>query len=495
MQVLRRAIGVCAALLITGTPVVAATITVAAGANLQQAIDSAVPGDTIALAPGATFTGNFTLPARIGDAVITLRTAGDDGLPADGERVSPANVGTLAVIRASGTLPAIRTLAGAHHWRLLLLEIQGIGGGDLIALGDGSSAQTAASHIPHDLVVDRLYIHGDADKGQKRGIALNSASTSILSSYISDIKLVGQDSQAICGWNGPGPFVIANNYLEAAGENVMFGGSDPSVPNLVPADIVVNHNLLSKRVSWQTERWSVKNLIELKNARRVMISDNTFENNWDGAQPGFAIVFTVRNQDGKCPWCQVDHVTFERNIVRHVAAGIKILGWDNNHPSQQTQVILIRNNLFYDIDSKVWGGNGYFLAMTDGARDITVDHNTIVQVNAMGIVQIDGPPVLGFVYTNNLSTYGTYGIAGTGHGSGNSAIGAFLPGSDISRNVIAGGPAANYPPNNSFPSPAQFQTQFMSYLGFDYRLIASSPWRSAGTDGMDLGAPPLIALR
>jgi hypothetical protein len=79
------------------------------GANLQRAIDSASPGDTIALARGVTFTGNFTLPARIGDAVITIRTAGDDGLPTDGERVSPANVGTLAVIRASGALPAIRT--------------------------------------------------------------------------------------------------------------------------------------------------------------------------------------------------------------------------------------------------------------------------------------------------------------------------------------------------------------------------------------------------
>jgi len=50
----------------------------------------------------------------------------------------------------------------------------------------------------------------------------------------------------------------------------------------------------------------------------------------------------------------VDHVTFERNILRHSAAGIKILGWDNNHPSQQTQAILIRNNLFYDLDSKAW---------------------------------------------------------------------------------------------------------------------------------------------
>jgi hypothetical protein len=65
----------------------------------------------------------------------------------------------------------------------------------LITLGDGSSAQTSLAQIPHDLVLDRLYIHGDAEKGQKRGIALNSASTTVTGSYISDIKLIGQDSQ------------------------------------------------------------------------------------------------------------------------------------------------------------------------------------------------------------------------------------------------------------------------------------------------------------
>jgi len=270
----------------------------------------------------------------------------------------------------------------------------------------------------------------------------------------------------------------------------MFGGSDPAIPNLVPADITVAGNYVTKQVSWRTEKWGAKNLIELKNARRVTITGNTFENNWEGGQPGFAIVFTVRNnQDGHCTWCQVDHVTFERNIVRHTAAGVKILGWDNNHPSQQTQAIVIRQNLFYDLDSGAWGGNGYFVAMTDGARDITVDHNTVIQGKASGIVQIDGPPVLGFVYTNNLSKYGSYGIAGTGHGSGNSAIAAFLPGSDITRNVIAGGPAATYPAGNSFPTAPQFEAQFVAFGAADYRLIASSPWRSAGTDGLDLGAP------
>ena len=63
----------------------------------------------------------------------------------------------------------------------------------------------------------------------KRGISLNSGRTDILNSYISDIKAVNADSQAIAGYNGTGPFRIVNNYLEGAGENVIFGGSDPAV--------------------------------------------------------------------------------------------------------------------------------------------------------------------------------------------------------------------------------------------------------------------------
>ena len=58
---------------------------------------------------------------------------------------------------------------------------------------------------------------------------INSASTAIIDSYISNIHEVGADSQAIAGWNGPGPFQIVNNYLEGAGENFLLGGADPSI--------------------------------------------------------------------------------------------------------------------------------------------------------------------------------------------------------------------------------------------------------------------------
>src|SRR5207237_6572483 len=135
--------------------------------------------------------------------------------------------------------------------------------------GDGSPAQKSLAGIAHDLIVDRVYVHGDPVKGQKRGIALNSASTSVLNSTIVECKRVDQDSQAIAGWNGPGPFTIVNNRLEAAGENVMFGGADPSIPNLVPSDIVFRQNFLTKPEAWRGSEWSVKNLFELKNERRV----------------------------------------------------------------------------------------------------------------------------------------------------------------------------------------------------------------------------------
>src|SRR4029078_4377114 len=135
--------------------------------------------------------------------------------------------------------------------------------------------------------------------------------------------------------------------------------------------------------------------------------------------------FTVRNDDGRCTWCQVEQVTFSNNIVRHVASGISILGPYDIPPSRQTQHIVIRNNLIHDIDRKKWGGSGYAFLLLGAPRDVTIDHNTILQDNASGIIQADGPPILGFSFTNNVTLHGAYGVIGTDHAPGNDSISAF----------------------------------------------------------------------
>jgi hypothetical protein len=480
------------------TPCAAATIVVPAGGDLHTALMNAKAGDTIALARGETYVGNFTLPNKDGSGFITIRTAGADEVPG-GRRMTPDAATSLAKLRSPNNQPVLQTAPGAHHWRLILLELQstarGDGNDEILALGSATAAQNSLSKVPHDIVVDRCYIHGDSVVGTKRCVALNSAATTVTGSYISDCKRVGQEAQAIAGFNGPGPFTISNNYLEGSGENVMFGGADPPIPDLVPSDIRITGNLISKPVRWRGEKWTIKNLLELKNARRVTIDHNVIQYNWLQAQTGFAILFTVRNQDGGCPWCQVEDVAFENNVVQHSAAGISILGFDDNHPSRQTRSITIRNNVFADIDEKNWGGNGYSFMLLGGPRDVIIDHNTIVQEHAHGFVLVDGPAVLGFSFTNNITRHNDYGIIGTDHAPGNDTISAFFPASQIVANVIADAVAALYPRNNRFPSSAEFRAQFVAYESGDYRLAATSPWRRAGTDGRDLGAEPAAPPR
>ena len=372
------------------------TVTVVAGGDLQAALNSAQPGDTILLQAGATFTGNFILPAKTetSTSFITIRSsASDSALPGPTSRINPSYAALLPKIKSPNTEPALRTAPGAHHYRLLFLEFPATYQGyyDIIRLGDGSSAQNNLASVPYELVVDRVYVHGDPVYGQKRGICLNSASTSILNSYIAEIKGEGFDTQAVGGWNGPGPYTITNNYLEAAGENLMFGGADPAIANLVPSDITITRNLLSKPSAWRNSRWTIKNLLELKSARRVIISGNILEYNWLAAQAGYAVQFTPRNQDGAAPWSVVENVEFSNNVVRHAAGGINILGVDNNYPSLETNNIVIRNNLFENLSSSLYGGQGRWVQMTGGGRDITLDHNTVLQdgwtvvaVNAVG---------------------------------------------------------------------------------------------------------------
>jgi hypothetical protein len=489
----------------TYSPPTGGTVAVNAGDDLQAALDTVQPNQILSLAAGATFTGNFVLPNKTGAGWIYFQSSVYNSLPAPGQRVSPADAANMPKIVSPNTDPAISTEEGAHHWRFVGVEITTTHATTtftnygLAVLGTGG--ETAVGQLPNNITFDRTYVHGTETGNIRRCITVNSASTAVVDSHIADCHEEGADSQAICGWNGPGPFKIVNNRMEGAGENVMFGGATATIDNLVAADIEIRHNYFFKPLSWKEpdSPWSVKNLFELKSAERVLVDGNIFQNNWADAQNGFGILFTPRTEDGQNPWARVRDVTFTRNILRNSDSGFNMAGYDSDPSSDpRTSRVLIKDNVIDDPDDPddpdgVDAGPFRTFQALGGLLDLEISHNTVIGVQSHVVTfECDGdPPIVhtNFIYRNNISNHGDYGVFGSGLGTGTVALETCAPGYEFVANVLAGGEPDYYPPGNFMEPPNSLdEVGFVDLQGGDYRLAPSSPYKNLGTDGLDLGA-------
>jgi len=478
------------------------------------ALDRARPGDVIRLAPGATYAGNFTLPTRAcGNAPIVIRTdVPDSELPGEGVRITPAAAPRLAKIVTRNDKPALRTTNPTCGWRLFGLEVTvtsdlapGAIHYALIALGDGGWAkggdtQTSPARVPSRIILDRVFVHGQAATNLVRCIALNSARSAVVNSWISDCHAKGFDSQAIEGWNGPGPFLIENNFLSGAGETVMFGGADPGITGLSPSDITIRGNHFFKDPSWKG-RWTVKNLFELKNARRVLIENNLFENNWADAQSGMAIVIkSSQDSCGTCTWQGTTDVTFRYNMVKNSPRGFNLQAVDcSGQECVDVHVRRVRaeNNLFYNIGTfNGTGSDGFLMLLTHDLRDVAIRHNTFV-----GNIPTRGTPLVmdygngkarNLTITDNVFTSGVgYAVFYSGTKVGSESLRAMAGDSwTFARNVI-GGVDPQYvrlhPPGNWY-APTVAHIGFVDQEGGDFRLRPKSEFKQHGQGGTDPGA-------
>ncbi len=451
----------------------AATLSVSAGTDLQAVLNAARPGDQIVLQAGARFVGEFRLPAKPAGPAITIRSSGT--LPS--RRIAPSDAAQLAILNSGGVGPALDA-TGAANWVIdgLQLESTSNGQGEVIVLENSTN-----------IYLDRLLIVA-GPLGQKRGIRGNGRQITLTRSHIANIWRSGQDSQAFGAWDGAGPYTITNNYLEAASENVMFGGSDMATAAGIPADILIEGNYFSKRLEWIGQGKVVKNLFELKVGKRVTIRGNVFEHNWTDAQNGYGIVLKVANQDGANPWNVLEDVLFENNIVRDTANGFNILGNDYLNPSGRATRITIRNNLLIT--------SGVAFQFGSEIGQLTLSHNTVQ--NGYTMMSLYGGSVWNagaagpraaqyaveqLTFVNNLTYHNDYGVKGDGTGIGSVALAAFVPNLLWTHNVLAGGASFNYPSVTWLPTVAEHEAQFDP----DYTLKLNSLYRNLGNDGRDLG--------
>jgi len=526
---------------LSATPAPGKTVLLRAGDDLAQALAHASCGDTIQLQAGATFTGKFLLPDKHCDDShwIILRTsAADSKLPPEGTRITPCYAGVaslpgrppfncattenvMAKIESDtkGGAGPITFAEGAGHYRFLGLEITRAPAPVVVHNVIGPNGQA------HHLIFDRVWIHGTPQDETARGIMLSHTRyVAVVDSFFTDFHCVAKtgscvDSQAVSGGLGDdpmGPFKIVNNFLEAAGEVIIFGGGAATT---APTDVEIRHNHFFRPTTWKPgapnfvggrdgHPFIVKNIFELKNAQRVLLEGNLMENVWGGfSQAGFAILLTPKNQNNKCPACRVNDVTIRYNRVAHMASGMQIGNGlsDAGGASADGGRYSIHDVLFEDIAGEVAGGNGVFAQISATGpplHDLNLNHLTAFPPRVLFNlgVRMSIPKISNFVFTNSIVSIGMLEVTSTGGGAENCAfqpqrqgmaglLGSCFTNATVTHNAVVGG-GKNWPKGN-------LAIKNVQAVGFaaaekdrvvDFHLQPQSRCKAAGTDGKDLGA-------
>lgn len=474
------------------------TIRVAAGdaAALNAALSAAVGGDEIVLANGAQYIGNFTLPVHSGSAPVILRS---ETVPTAGVRVTPTSSRSLARLVTTNTEPALKTATSAGGWSAIGVVFEQRTAPDVVNYGIvriGTGTESQLTEFANRIVFDRVLITAGETGQTRRCLSFNGADIAVVNSWLAECHSKGFDTQAVAGWNSPGPFLIENNHMEASGEHVVFGGGDPRILNLSPSDITIRRNYMFRPMSWAGGRWMVKNIFELKHARRVLFENNVLENNWADGQNGSAILFQAISQDATAPWTTIQDITVRNNVLKNSKAGIVVLSrreWNGMTPAEPSKRILFENNLLLKVgtDPVSGAGDGRFTTVMGDVEDFTLVGNTMLGdgVNAAMVFNA-GPLLARLVVSRNVIARTAYGFFGTATSEGEQSLAKFAPGYVFTGNVMTGRPTKFY--NTQTATPATLtDADFVSPSTMDYTIRSQLPYafsegRLVGVNGTGL---------
>ena len=389
---------------------------------LQAAINAATCRTELRLAAGFAYSP-ISLPQKTCTErmAIIVRTNSLFALLPRGQRVTPAlsaqRQQAKIVSADAANMSAITANGPVRGYYFEDIEIAAGGTSPLNSLVRLGIDQTTLAQVPGNFVFSHVYAHGTPTLPLRRVFFLNSSSTAIVDSWCGEAHDNNSDSQCILGLNGPGPYLIENNYLEASHEVVMFGGGDPSIPGLIPCDITMRRNHVTRPASWKGV-WTVKNLLETKNACRMLVEGNVFENNWGDGQTGFGLLFKDVDQEGTAPQSTTKDLTVRYNILRNSGAGINLCA-QCQPPSVSTTRVTIYDNLITGVNCGVFTGEAREWQFLGPLSHISVTHNTTL--NACGVqtaVSFDQmtPKITNFDFRANAWNAGLYNI----HGSGSS---------------------------------------------------------------------------
>jgi hypothetical protein len=391
----------------------------------------------------------------------------------------------MARLRSTNTTNLLTNNGAAHNFRFIGIEFYSDYATtsvnyNIIRLGGGAN----------NIIFDRVYIHGHPQGNTFDGIsAVGVSNIAVIDSYISEIHVAqGQAESHGMQLIGVTTAKIENNFISAAGENILIG--DNFDAGAITSDVTIRGNHLYKPLSWKDPipsgpnaglTWRVKNLMEFKEANRVLVEGNVLENSWPHLQMGYGLVVTpVANP--------VSDLTFRANVMKNIHRAMQI----NPAYGPPLTDILFEDNIIYDLAQWLASAGG-------GSVNWTFRHNTVIAAAGEGPFFFEnggpGDPAADHfvVYDNILRVESVAGA--TGQPINLPAIQHATDNYDWNNNLLV----------DVWNPPLATDSMFRGFLyednvagvGFtnssldditDFRLSATSPYKNAGSDGRDLGA-------
>ena len=387
------------------------------GGNLQAALDT---GGAVVLAEGAAFSlsGGYTFSKS------NTLLAGEGGNTVHGTGYPALSVPVLVDDIAFGRLTPTSTHSVA------------------VLLGRNDDAQLTLDKVPHGIRVQDLTSSGHRGK---RVVEVNAAEVTIINADIRDIySPEGQDSQAICILNTPGPVTVEDSYLEAASENILVGGDQMKLPNTRPVGLTFRRLTLTKPLAWKTAGTpKVKNIFELKDGHDVLVEDCVLSNCWKSGQDGYGFMLTPTRGGS------LRNVLIRNCTMSMVGGIVNITGIDTNYPNEPRTQITMRGGSYHTDVSMP--GSGRFCLIGRGPEYFDIEG---LEVQHHGSAFIDWSDsksgellrVVGCTWN-----YGSYGVRIGGYNHGDNSAG-IIKNVVIEGNTISGAHSSfkSRYPNNTY---------------------------------------------
>jgi hypothetical protein len=525
------------------------TVTVAAGASLQSAVNNAACGSRIKIQGGSAFTLT-SLPNKNCDNQHWIYLMPDDAsfaaLPPEGHRAPWCYSGVASLVGRPSEAQYCPAIPVHATWALNIstsVQVQGSNyrfiGVELVQASTSLYNMFVYTAGIRGFVIDQYWAHGITTSNINRvalydGVGYFAAIDGAMTDFHCDGTVCNQSG----GFNeqsGPGVDNFHDNFLESGGGPIGFGGGPNNYGT--PCDIEVFNNEFFKPLQWQQGEasytpnpsgrpWEITNSFETKNSCRLAFYQNKMSNVSGGfSQSGWHVLVTPKNQSNGttnvCPTCEVTDFVSWGNHGDHSGGAYQIA----NAPSDTSGIALagmrysIHDDLFTDLGYVGCFKCGpFYLQFTSTINfllsQVLMNHETFVlSPTSTSYMMIIGGPMApntqpNMWIINSIMPAGPYGVQSPGGGTDCSAQNATSPLTRFSgcwtapyqytKNLIpctlTGTPPVCAPHQQGVWPAGNLFTASQSTVGYvdmangNYSLLPTSSGYKAATDGKDIGA-------